>query len=150
MTDMIVSYDPTRSRRANRRRAYMIAAHHPDMAPRPVNKTERKAAQRASATSAYRLPEPWKPTRSKRRKRDAERPSPVTSTPAVLPLTWCQECMPDGALVAYCEPRLHGVGRRQLVVTRADPEPRTLQVQPTRTGKPVPTSDKHKRPFWTL
>jgi hypothetical protein len=145
MTDRIVHDDPTRSRRANRRLAYMIDRHD-EWHPRPVNKTERFYAR----PSAYVLPEPWKPTRNKKRRRDAERPSPVTATPAQLPLTWCQECMPDGALVAYCEPRLHDVGRRQLVVTRSDPEPKKLQVQPTRTGRPVPTSDKRKRPFWTL
>jgi hypothetical protein len=147
MTDRIVQYDPTRSRRANRRLAYMIDRHD-EWHPRPVNKTERKAAQRANATSAYVLPEPWRPTRSKRRHRDAERPSPVTSMPASLPLTRCQQCVPDGALVAYCEPRLHGVGRRQLLITREDNEPKTLQVQPTRTGRPVPVKKKRELPYY--
>lgn len=140
MTDMIVSYDPTRSRRANRRLAYMIDRHDA-WHPRPVNKTERFYAR----PSAYVLPEPWKPTRNKRRRRDAERPSPVTAKPAVLPLTACPECAGP-----YCEPRLHGVGRRQLVVTRKDPEPKTLQVQPTQTGKPVTTREKRKNRYWTL
>lgn len=144
MTDRIVSYDPIRSRRANRRLAYMVDRHD-EWHPRPVNKTERKAAQRANATSAYTLPEPWKPIRSKKRRRDAERPSPVTSTPAILPLTACQECFGP-----HCEPRLHDVGRRQLVVTRKDPEPKTLQVQPTQTGKPVTTREKRKNRYWTL
>jgi hypothetical protein len=73
-----LAHDPTRSRRANRRRAYMFERHTDGM-PRygqPTNKTER----RADWTSAYVLPQPWRPSRSKRRRRDEERPSKLVQT----------------------------------------------------------------------
>lgn len=133
-----IEFAPQRSRRAQRRAFYVWNAITNGA---PVSKTQKRLAR----PSAYTLPAPWQPTRRKHAPRLVTVPSPVATSAAPTFGPSCQECPPS-----HCEPRLHGVGRRQTLATRADPEPKTLQNRPTETGQPVSIAEKRKATFWTL